>query len=101
MFEYGSIAMMLPYPGFNRRDNYTFLSEDQDWDYALNPNRPALQQPKLWICYQNSNLGVLCLRQRLARTGYTNFPDITSYTDEQKRIAVDMVDECGGSVTRA
>ena len=23
------------------------------------------------------------------------------YTDEQKRIAVDMVDECGGSVTRA
>ena len=24
-----------------------------------------------------------------------------SYTDEQKRMAVDMVDECGGSVTRA
>lgn len=23
------------------------------------------------------------------------------YTDEQKRIAVDMVDECGGLVTRA
>ena len=24
-----------------------------------------------------------------------------SYTDEQKRMAVDLVDECGGSVTRA
>lgn len=59
MFEEGSIAMMLPYPGFNRRDNHTFLSEDQDGDYVVSPNRPALQQPKLWICYQNSSLGVL------------------------------------------
>lgn len=59
MFEEGSIAMMLPYPGFNIRDNHTFLSEDQDGDYVVSPNRPALQQPKLWICYQNSSLGVL------------------------------------------
>lgn len=59
MFEDRSIAMMLPYPGFNRRDNHIFLSEVQDGDYVLNPNRPALQQPKLWICYQNSNFGVL------------------------------------------
>lgn len=59
MLEDVSIAMMLPYPGFNRRDNHTFLSEDLDGDYVLSPDRPALQQPKLWICYQNSNLGVL------------------------------------------
>lgn len=65
MFEYGSIAMMLPYPGFNRRDNYTFLSEDQDWDYALNPNRPALQQPKLYMQNELLSLAGTCyLRDR-------------------------------------
>lgn len=40
---------------------------------------------------------VLAWAARCARLGDA----LRRYTDEQKRIAVDMVDECGGLVMRA
>lgn len=35
------------------------------------------------------------------RIGPVRSSRMPSYTDEQKRRAVDMIEECGGSVTRA